>query len=134
MILRMTAHDKQLIPLIKEFVGNMTLCDCHYDENEIVTTARIALDRYKYDTYRRKIANDTAHAEDIYTFKEIVKAKLKYFCFDYPCSNISDEKAKALLKQFEIEIVRTVKNIDENGEVVYVFPRQNIDYNQIIVL
>lgn len=134
MIIRMTAHDRRLVPLLREFVSNMTLCDFHYNPNETVTTARIALDRYKYEAYRQKITEDNVCTDDILVFKDIIKSKLKYFCFDYSCMNISEETAATLIQQFEIEIVRAVKNVDENGEVLYVFPRQNIDYNQIIIL
>ena len=140
MIIRITVHDSKYINTLKMFSNAMKDCELYYDEDRFVKKdeseeeIRSFRDRYSFENlHHLLIENDISESQKS-DYVTMLKSKFKYFCLEYPFSNVSKKDYETIESRLNISIISSLTPRNENNEVLYIVPSRMGMYNQTVIL
>lgn len=138
MIIRITVHDSKYINTLKMFSNAMKDCELYYDDTGGNTAnkqkSQAVCNEYIFDNLHHLLIENSMSEEQASDYIKMLKSKFKYYCLEYPFSNVSRNDYAAIERRLDISLIKSLTPRNENGEVLYIIPSKIGMYNQTVIL
>lgn len=138
MIIRITVHDSKYINTLKMFSNAMKDCELYYDDTGGNTAnkqkSQAIHDGYFFDNLHHLLIENSMSEEQMSDYIRMLKSKFKYYCLEYPFSNVSRNDYAAIERRLDVSLIKSLTPRNENGEVLYIIPSKIGMYNQTVIL
>ena len=119
------------------FSNAMKDCELYYDdtgENTANKQKSAIHDRYFFDNLHHLLIENSMSEEQMSDYIRMLKSKFKYYCLEYPFSNVSRNDYAAIEHRLDVSLIKSLTPRNENGEVLYIIPSKIGMYNQTVIL